>query len=119
MRTILEPTKTKANKQHQCNYCLGVIEKGESYERSVHIYDDLYTWKSHLKCSDIASKLKMFDYADEGVTHDYFYESIIEEYRQIMIKTNLELYESKEFKYPTFHEQLEFVINYYLTTPKP
>lgn len=114
METLQYARPVKARTQHYCNYCGGVISVGDTYEKSSHKHDgEIYTWKSHVKCSAIASKLKMFDYADDGVTAGDFRETILQEYREIMIKTNLTLYESKDFKYPKFHDQLDFVIKHH------
>ncbi len=100
----------KARKNHVCDYCGCFIEKGEIYKRDVLEYDgSLYTWKSHPTCTDIASKLKMFDGADEGVTMDFFQEFIKSEYQAIMGNEYQLLYESTNFKVPSFKEQLRFV----------
>lgn len=115
MPEIIFPTKDfKANKDHKCNYCNGIIPKGSVYQKSTLKYDgDIYTWKNHCECSDIAMKLHMFDDADEGVTSDMFYEKVNDEYMRIMQETQTELYESKDFVYPKFKEQLSFVIEHH------
>ena len=114
METLSYAKPVKAKKEHRCNYCIYLISKGEVYEKSTHkYYGEVYTWKSHLKCSNIASKLKMFDHADEGVTSENFHETIQYQYQDLMIKHHLELYESKDFKYPKFNEQLDFVIKFH------
>lgn len=70
-------SKPKARKIHKCNFCLQAIEKGIVYHNQVNIYDgELYEWKTHSKCSEVADKLKMFDDADEGVGSDDFWEHI-------------------------------------------
>lgn len=80
----LKLVRPKAKKQHKCNYCNGTIEVGEVYSRSTHVYDgDLYEWKSHDKCQFLASELRMFEDVDEGVTMDYFMESVNEAYRTL------------------------------------
>ena len=108
----LSREKVKAKKEHYCDYCSCIISKGETYNRSAHKHEgDLFTWKSHQKCVDIAETLKMFDECCDGVGGEDFREIVENEYREILIKTNLELYESKEFKYPKFSEILDFVIN--------
>lgn len=116
MEIIEYPKEIIARKKHNCNYCGFVIENKEKYLRSVNKHDgEVYTWKSHLSCHEIASKLNMFDYADDGVTEDIFQESINQEYRDIMIKN--EVYESKKFKYPKYEECLNFVIKHHLKLP--
>lgn len=82
--TILEGKQRIARKEHECNFCGGTIEIGEKYDWQKYIYEgQLYEWKSHLSCCDIASELGMYDYADEGVTGDDFRETINEEYNAI------------------------------------
>lgn len=110
MPRIISIQQPKANKQHRCNYCLGIIEKGETYEKTFLIQDDCYTWKSHLKCQEIASKLKMFDNEDYGVTDEIFIENIKFEYITIMEEYHSEIFESEDFIYPSFIERLNFVI---------
>lgn len=75
-------SKRKANKDHKCNYCGGVIKKGEIYEHSVNKIDDIYVWKNHISCSKLVERLEMD--GDEGVTKDDFYEYVSNKYAEIM-----------------------------------
>ena len=113
MKTIQSPTEIKAVKEHKCDFCLGKIEKGSKYIKSVHKCDYMYTWKTHKKCAEIASKLNMYDNCDEGLTTEDFNESIRFEYNNLMSNTQNEIYESKDFGLPNFQGQLQFVLNYY------
>lgn len=120
METIVQPYLVKANKDHRCDYCCGAIKKSTRYYKSVHKYDDIYDWKTHQYCADIADKLKMYDDVDEGLGAERFCDNIREEYQQIMSETQNELYESKDFVYPSFQDRLLFVLNHYnisLTNP--
>lgn len=109
--TTLSNSKPKARKEHQCNYCSGIIKKNEVYENQTNVYEgDMYTWKSHLKCSEITSHFNMHDEYSEGLTEDAFRDYITEAYKCYFIQNDLAYYESKEFKYPDFLEQLDFVI---------
>jgi hypothetical protein len=113
MERLSDSTPT-ARKEHKCNFCGGIIGVGEKYERQTNKHDgDIYTWKSHFKCSLIASELRMFDECDEGLTDEDFYESITNEYSNIMSKEFAELYESKGFIIPDFLGQLDFVCKHY------
>ncbi len=67
----------KANKEHKCNYCNGIIEKGEEYYYSVHKMDEVYTWKSHKRCSELVKLLDM-EYDMEGLSGESFNEYIAE-----------------------------------------
>lgn len=114
MSELLTTRKQKARRDHRCDYCALIITKGTIYDVSTMKYDgDLYRWINHIECHALASKLKWFDNCDEGLTGDDFRESLHEEYRQIMIATDIELYESKDFKYPTYKEQLIFVMKHH------
>jgi len=111
--TIQCPKETKAKKEHKCDFCLGIIEKGTTYLKSVYVYDSIYSWKTHEKCSKIADELKMYDECDEGVTTEDFHEFINDRYKVIMSETKNEIYESDLFVFPSFIKQLDFVINYH------
>lgn len=112
---IINDTIVKARKQHVCNLCGEAIIVGEQYERVTCKYDgDIYTWKTHLDCTEIAHKLNMFDYADDGLTEDDFCEYIKEEWANILWKLDNENYESKTHEIPPFKEQLDFVIKHHL-----
>ncbi len=118
MQTLSYAKPVKAKKAHSCNYCHGVIDKGETYETSTHKFDgSVYTWKAHLKCQKLAVDMNMFDDADEGVTDEIFNEYVTEKFRDIMIETNLEAFKQRDFKYPKFAERLEIVIEYLTDTP--
>lgn len=114
MQTLRE-SKPKARKEHKCDFCCEKIKKGEVYNSQTNVYDgDIYVWKTHKKCSEIAAELRMYDNCDEGVGQSEFWDYITEEYQDLMIKTNLKKYESKGFKIPSFLNQLNFVFNYHL-----
>ena len=111
MKIIKQSTQT-ARKQHKCNWCELAINKGEKYESSVNINDGIiFTWKNHISCSEIASKLKMWDGVwNEGLTAEDFQECIKEEYQNITSLKYPETYASEEFE-----DQLGIVKNYHLT----
>lgn len=72
---LLEKTTPTARKDHRCDFCGGVIQKGEKYERQSIANDgSVYTWKSHKVCNDIADEIQ--DRYSEGVTADYFQEQV-------------------------------------------
>ena len=114
----LSNKKRKARKQHVCDFCGLLIEVGTIYELQVNISEGiLYSWKSHLSCNEIAGELDMFDDWDDGLTGEGFKEYIQEEYRSIMCTNFNEIYESKDFSYPNFSEQLEFVKKHHNCEP--
>lgn len=112
MTTLISSSTPIARKDHKCNYCRGIIKKGEKYQRDFLKYDGVYSWKSHLRCQSIASKLNMFDDCDEGVADEDFYEYIKCEYAKLYEKLYPETYETDSI--PNFFEQLTFVQNHHL-----
>lgn len=48
--------EVKARKEHRCDECGGIIAKGETYSTATYKYDDVYTWKQHLRCSEFQKK---------------------------------------------------------------
>ena len=107
MQTISEPRQVKARKAHVCNWCGCTIPVGEKYNTATYKYDEVYIWKSHLKCMDLVNALNME--GDEGISGETFYEYITEEFRNIWRELDEELYESKDFMIPDFKEQVAFV----------
>jgi len=78
---VLSTTIHKARKDHACDYCGLNISIGEEYQNQTNVYDgELYHWKSHLSCVEIARKLKMFEncWYDEGVTAEHFQETVVD-----------------------------------------
>lgn len=79
MVVLINQTIRKANKGHRCNWCHGIIQKGEEYEYSTHKNDgEIYTWKNHLKCHELVDGINMWDYADDGLSDDNFGEALQE-----------------------------------------
>ncbi len=77
MDIIQEPKDTKARKEHKCNFCGYPILTKMIYNRATYVYSgEIYSWKTHKKCGDIASKLNMYDDCSEGLTGDDFCEII-------------------------------------------
>lgn len=93
MPEVLETKKCKAKKDHVCDYCGFKILTGEIYTNQTAVYEGtLFHWKSHISCDELASSLNMFDYADEGVTEDYFHECV----EQFLIDNDIEAANWKE-----------------------
>lgn len=76
MKTISYSNNVKARKDHACDFCGFKINKGETYIKSTHVYDGIYDWRTHADCGNLASKLNMYEDADEGVTQDMFMETV-------------------------------------------
>lgn len=104
----LRTNKPKARKKHVCNFCFGIIKKGEVYANQVNVHDnELYHWKSHKKCSLIANKLNMYDDV-EGLDADSFQEFIHCEYNEI----------NPEGKHKNFDSILNYVIDHHEIQPQ-
>lgn len=75
---VLRNTTPTARKEHKCDFCGGIIAIGEKYERQTNNHDgELYDWVCHRECSQVASKLCMFDYCDDnGLDSDGFIQSL-------------------------------------------
>lgn len=107
--TTLKDNKPKARKDHSCNFCGGVIRKGNIYNYQVNVYEgSMYAWKTHSHCGEIASKLNMYDDYSEGVNDDIFNEFIRDEYHTIMRDK-----EHEDIK-RTFLQMLQFVCKHHL-----
>ena len=110
----LSTVKRKARKQHKCDFCGLPIQIGETYELQINSSEGtLYSWKSHLSCNEIAVKLDMYDSCDDGLDCEGFKENIRTGYQDIMLSKFIEKFDSKEFRYPPFSEQLDFVKKHY------
>ena len=78
METLKRETR-KARKKHYCNYCGNDIQKDETYIHSTNKADcGIYTWKSHEKCSELASIIWNIVDPDEGMTYEDFRDNLRE-----------------------------------------
>ena len=86
---IICETRPKARKEHRCDFCALPIKKGNTYKRQVAKIDDVYTWKAHLHCDELAGRLGLYKECcwDEGVTADYFREGV-REYLRSKLQAN-------------------------------
>ena len=79
MSDILEQKERVARKEHRCDYCFEIINKGEKYEWAKLVDDcQLYEWKNHIKCGFIARELWSFIDPDNGMTENDFKEGLSE-----------------------------------------
>jgi hypothetical protein len=110
METLSYQTKTKARKEHRCNFCCQPIQKNTFYTKSTHKMDGIvYDWKTHSYCSEIASKLDMYDNSYDGLTTEDFIEYIKRSFEIL----NFDKLEDENFSIPDFPSQLLFVLNHY------
>jgi len=98
MTALISSSSPVARKDHRCNYCGGVIPKGEKYNRDFLIYDYPYSWKNHFRCGMIASKLSMFDDCDEGVNIPSYNGEIFAEMEKFILDTFLKEYEELKLR---------------------
>lgn len=81
MVEVIREEYRKANKKHECDYCLGDIEKGEFYKVSTLKYDDVYRWKSHIECEFLAGEFHrsgLFEDHGNGMNWEDFSECVEE-----------------------------------------
>jgi hypothetical protein len=119
METLSYPKETKARKKHSCDFCGDKIIVGEKYIKSTHVFDgQIYDWKTHKYCYELANKLKMYDDCDEGVTQDIFFQSVNDKHDDILISQIPEKDASKygdiirQLTKVRFKDKLWFVIRY-------
>lgn len=75
----ISKSNPKANKNHICMWCNGIIKKGEVYHKQVLKNDYIYEWKNHEKCSKLYQELKMYDHdAGYGIDNETFMECVYE-----------------------------------------
>lgn len=73
----IERNQPIARKEHRCDFCRGIIKKGEKYDNATLKYDgSLYRWKSHLHCLELASTVAAEYDEGDGITADSFEEAI-------------------------------------------
>ena len=76
---ILKKTKPIARKQHRCEFCGGIIQVGEKYDKQTIVDGYIYDFKTHERCEKVAIELDMYDdhcYCDDGLTQEEFEENI-------------------------------------------
>ena len=84
MLETLSDSKPRAKKEHRCDWCGGIIKKGEIYHKSnLKCYGELYSWKNHVKCSWICSQLNM-SHEGNGITDEDFMDYVYEFLRDSM-----------------------------------
>ncbi len=106
----------KARKEHICDWCQLKIVKDDEYRNTSHVDEgSVYTWKAHIHCCEVLDKIGAWDDGD-GISTDAFQECLKNEYADIMSNHFTEEYESKDFKYPNFEGQLNFVLKFHNIT---
>lgn len=122
METLTYQKEVRAIKEHSCNFCGTKINIGEVYMKSTHKHDgDVYDWKTHKYCAEIAERLKMYDDADEGVTMDDFMETIHCKHDDLLIdqlpfdKEQPQKFSDiiQQLRHVKFKDKLWYVIRYY------
>ncbi len=125
MGTLSYPKEVKANKEHRCNFCGEKIVIGEKYITSTHKFDgSVYDWKAHIRCSNMASRLKMYDDCDEGLTEEIFQETIHNVHDDLLInmfpKDEINKYTDiiQQLRHVKFRNKLWYVIRHYARIDK-
>ena len=69
---ILRENFPIAKKEHICDWCEGKIESGIKYKYQIWKDDNLFTWKSHLKCDRVADFLMDHFGMEDGMDQAQF-----------------------------------------------
>ena len=98
-----------ARKPHRCDWCGGIIEKGEEYVRNTLKYDNEapYDWCSHKDCEEIVRVLDMSQVCadSDGISADDFEEIVYDAY--------LFLIETKELQpMRDLHDKVKYVLEH-------
>lgn len=125
MNTIIDAKEVKANKEHYCDFCNGVIRKGEKYNVSTHSYEgDIYNWKSHKHCDYLVDKLNIEDENGYGITMDDFIESVSEKHFDLLISQfsdeDIKKYSDaiNQLTHVSFYYKRSYVLRYFLKQDK-
>ena len=108
--TVISDKKVKANTEHKCNYCGGIIKKGEIYSIQKNVYDNKWcSFKCHTSCENLVNKLGLLkDCEEEEVIEDFFEDAVVEVYNNYVgITKHIPHNEDKI----TFLEKLEIIKN--------
>jgi len=70
----------KSHKEHRCDYCGLPIVKGSGYVRQFLKDDkDIYSWKSHLLCAELALYMfESYEFSEGDVTTTLFQERLLD-----------------------------------------
>lgn len=118
MKTLSNAKEVKAKKEHRCNFCNYVITTDTKYMKSTHIHaDQVYDWKTHKHCAELATKMDMYEYCDDGLTMDDFMAAVSDKHGDILTG---QLPDSPGFgdiisqlHLVVFRHKLSFVIRYF------
>ena len=61
MSSLFTSIMRKARKEHQCNFCLGKINKGDIYLYDTLKDGDFYTWKTCKHCLDLLARFEIYE----------------------------------------------------------
>ncbi len=112
METIQYPSKTKASKEHRCDFCAQKINKGEDYLNSIHKNDgEIYAWKTHQYCSDLADRLDMYE--DGMLTQEGFQETVHAVYDRIFYGKSLDEEVIDQLRQGSFKVKFSYLLRYY------
>lgn len=119
MEIITNQKVTIAKKSHICDFCGYKIIPKEKYHSSVLVDDSIYTFRTHLNCSELAVKLKMYDEINysEGLTSNDFQEIVHDKYYKLF-KTKIPECDNlseilEQISNVNFKQKLGYLIRYY------
>ena len=80
MVNVINSKIISARKKHYCDLCGEIIEIGEEYDYSTCEDGYIYNCHCHLKCTELAEKLGMYDEAGESGVNINFFQDTIDDY---------------------------------------
>ena len=82
MSAVIYEKIRKARKEHACDYCGGLIVKGEDYDNSFVVDEGVgWTWKSHIHCNELIGLFEM-NHGGDGVAQSEFCDWLDDYYRK-------------------------------------
>ena len=107
MIEIINEEYRRANKKHECDYCLGEIKKGELYKITTLKFDDVYRWKSHRECEFLAN-----EFYSSGLFEDYGNGMVQEDFEECVEQVHDSFVNPEYVHGQTFQNRLKEVYNF-------
>ena len=104
MEIINNAKSVKARKVHKCDWCSCPIEVGEIHEKTTLKFEQIYTWRNHIKCAELVTVLNMEGCEGYEVSKQDFHDYIKEKYWKLSYGLDKE-------QFFTFKDKVEFVYN--------
>lgn len=81
MCELLSTSVRTAKKEHTCSLCGQPIEVGTTYDKSFVKSDGPQKTKTHIHCTALATKLRLWYFSDEDITQNDFLTELRDTYK--------------------------------------